>query len=274
MNSLPLRVFCGVLLAVLLTPAAAKELLIGGSGTDLATMSQLAEAFSQQRPDVDIKVLPSLGSSGGVRAVARGRLHLGLSSRPLKPAELKYPISSHLYARTPLALVTQRDNPASGVTSEQLFAAMSGKHVYWPDGLLLRLVLRPPSDSDTLIVTQAFPQAEAALAKAYDLRGIPVARTDQAAADMLEEVSGSLGFSALAVVLGEQRALKPLHLDGVAPSPENLARGDYPMGKPLYLVLPPDPDEDALRFARFIASTQGQALLRKTGHLPVPFSLD
>lgn len=263
-----------VLLLAALAPASAKELLVGGSGTDLATVRLLAEAFSAERPDLDVRVLKSLGSGGGVKAVAGGRLHLGLTSRPLNAKELKYPISAHLYARTPLVVATRQGNPANDIESRVLFAAMSGEHQYWPDGLLMRLVLRPASDSDTLKLAQTFAPARQALDKAYRLRGVPVAQSDQDAADALESISGSVGLSSLAVIVAERRALKALNLDGVAPTLDNLASGAYPMGKELYLVLPADPDEDALHLARFIGSERGQQLLRKTGHLPVRLELD
>lgn len=268
------RLAWAIALLAALVPASAKQLLIGGSGTDLATMRLLAAAFTAQRPDVNVRVLNSLGSGGGVKAVAGGRLHLGLTSRPLNARELKYPISAHLYARTPLVVATRQDNPASDIESGVLFAAMSGQHQYWPDGLLMRLVLRPKSDSDTLKLVQTFAPAKQALDQAYRLRGVPVAQSDQDAAEALEAIGGSVGLSSLSLIVAERRALKALTLDGVAPSLDNLASGRYPMAKDLYLVLPANPDEDALRLARFIAAESGQQLLRKTGHLPVPLELD
>ncbi len=273
MASVWMRACWLLVLSNILVTANAKEVLIGGSGTDIATMRIMAQSFTAHYPDIEIKVLPSLGSGGGIKAVARGSLHIGISSRALKPKEHKYPVSGHLYARTALVFATQQSNSADAIRSDIIFDVMSGKKHYWPGGELIRLVLRPPTDSDTLLLKQNYVQLDQALAKAYQTRGIPVARTDQDAAKALETIKGSLGTSTLALIMGEGRALKALTLDDVAPTTENLANGSYAMSKELYLVLPEKPDADALKFVHFVNSAQGAQILKETGHLPLPFTL-
>jgi len=257
-----------------LLAANASELMIGGSGTDIATMRIMAQGFMTQHPDITIKVLPSLGSGGGIKALSRGKLHIGLSSRPLKANEQAYPVRAYRYARTPMVLATQASNPANTIQTQVFFAAMMGKKQYWPDGRLIRLVLRPLSDSDSILLLENYPQAKKALNQAYQQRGIPVAATDQKAARALESINGSLGTTTLAVILGEKRNLKALTLDGVEPTPANLANAKYPMSKDLYLILPIKPETDALKFVQYIQSNSGARTLTETGHLPSVFILE
>ena len=50
----------------------AETVKIGGTGFALGVMKMLAESFEKQYPGVKIQVFPSLGSSGGIKAVLQG----------------------------------------------------------------------------------------------------------------------------------------------------------------------------------------------------------
>lgn len=68
------------------------------------------------------------------------------------------------------------------------------------------------------------------------------------------------------MILGEGRALKPVVLDGVAPSPQTIADGSYPMVKAFYFVTRGEPDGLAKRFIAMTRSSEGKAILRRVGH--------
>ncbi len=265
---------CCALLFLTQQPAQADRFLtVGGSGTDLATMRLLADAYAQHEPDTEIRVLDSLGSGGGVRAVAKQRLDIGLTSRPLSAKEKALPVTAWLYAKTPLVFATATHPARQAISTGTLFDVMRGKRQTWPDGTDIRIVLRPPSDSDSKILSSTYPEAVEAQRLAHQTQGIPVAMTDQDTAQMLERFPGSVATSSLALILAEQRPLTALTLDDVAPTAANLAAGRYRMMKPLYLVLHNDSTEHARRFAAFVTSDPIAArILDETGHLRVPVS--
>ncbi len=69
-------------------PAAAEPTLkIGGTGAALGGAQHLLDGLAKQRPEITGIVLPSVGTSGAIKAVAAGALDVGLTSRPLMPAE-------------------------------------------------------------------------------------------------------------------------------------------------------------------------------------------
>ena len=63
-------------------------LRIGGTGMALAAMRQIGDASRRCTRTATVKVLPSLGTGGGLAAVAAGAIDLALAARALNDAEL------------------------------------------------------------------------------------------------------------------------------------------------------------------------------------------
>ncbi len=252
---------------------AETTLRIGGSGTDLATIRQLADIFSATQNNLAIEIPPSLGSSGGVKALQAGKLDIAITSRPLKPKEQTPSIRAFKYAQTPLVFAAARKNPTDGITSTQLKDIYSGKSPYWPDGTVARPILRPKSDSDTLLVEKHLPWMIEPLQQAYQRRGVPIATTDQNSADKIASVPGAIGTSTLSLIIAEQRPLKSLKLNGITPSIESITNGHYSLVKDLYIVISKDSNEVVTKFIKFLTSKEGKNILERTGHKAIHFSL-
>lgn len=242
-------------------------LKLGGTGTDLGAMQLLANAFQKQFPDTTIEIQSSIGSSGGINAVMAGVLDIGISSRPLKDNERQQGMQEWAYAKTPLVFAIDQKSPQTQLTSAEIIGIYAGTMTKWKDGSTVRLILRPETETDTLLLKQYIPGMKAAMEKAYKRRGLPIATTDQDAADNIQKIAGAVGPSTLALILGENRPLKALAFNNVAPSIENIGNGTYPMTKSLYLISGPHPKAAAQRFIDFIRSKEGLAILQRTGHL-------
>lgn len=247
---------------------------IGGSGTDLAAIRLVAGEFMRSHPHIRVDVLPSLGSGGGVRAVAAGKLDIGLTSRPLNARERKMAVRAHRYARTPLVFAVGRGSPLSSVTISQLAAFYSGEQTHLPDGSAVRPILRPQSDSDTLLLRQTYPVFANALDAAYRRSGLPMAVSDQDSAEYLSSVPGAVGTSTLALIRAEKRPIEPLVLDGVTPTQQTLSNGTYPLVKDLFFVLGVRTSPSARAFLRYLGSPEAAAILRDTGHEAVKFDTE
>ncbi|HQT29823.1 MAG TPA: substrate-binding domain-containing protein [Thiobacillus sp.] len=258
-------VFLGLSFASL--PTVADTLKVGGTGSALGTMKILAEAYRASRPDSRIVIVPALGSSGSIKAVAAGVLDIGLSGRPLKPAEREQNLAEREVARTPLVLASMRAH--AGFTLSDIVRVYDGTLQTWPDGSPLRPILRPESDSETALLRAISPEIDRALTAAHARPGVHIAITDQDSADAIEHIPGGLGPSTLALILSEQRKIRALPLNGVAPSVAALRRGSYPYFKPLYLVTPQNPSGPARAFAAFIQTRQGARILSDNGYLPL-----
>jgi phosphate transport system substrate-binding protein len=245
---------------------AAAEIRIGGTGNALGTMRLLGEAFVRQHPEHKVTVLPSIGSSGAIKAVPRGSLDIGLSSRPLTAEEKATGTVDFEYARSPTVLAVSTRTAVKGVTREQLVAIYDGTMARWPDGSLIRPVLRQPGDDNTRQLKSLAPAMEQALAAANRREGLPFAVIDQEAADKIETIPGAIGVTALSLILSEGRALRGLALDGVEPSAANAAAGSYPLVKHFFLITRPEPAPPVRDFVAFLRSPAAREILARTGH--------
>lgn len=258
-----------VLGLVAFSPAASADgLRIGGTGVALGGMSLLAEAFEAAHPDTEIEVLPSLGSSGGVKALLAGAIDLSVSSRALKDAETEKGAIARLYATTPLAVVTSTGTDAAAVTTPDLAKIYAGTLREWPSGEAIRVVLRPESESDTQILRGLSDDMAVAVDDALKRPGLVSATNDQENAETLERLPGSVGVIALGQIATEGRKLKVLELDGIRPTPGATDPRSQRLIKSLYIVSTAQTAPAAEAFVDFVFSPEGRAILAANDHTP------
>ena len=251
-------------LFIVMPVSAEKPIVIGGTGADLATFRLLAEAFKKHQPDSQIKVLPSIGSSGAVRGVSSGRVDIGLMARPLTEQEKRYALTEIHYADTALVYVVAKGHPLENIDTATLKALYRGE----PVAHALKLILRPKLDSDTLLLEDKLPDLIPALTRAFERKGVPVGMTDQSTVDLLLATENAISTSTLSLVISEQRPLQVLSLNGVKPNPGNLSDGSYPLRKKLFMLHDETLTNPERQFVEFVFTAEGKAILRRTGHIP------
>ena len=241
------------------------DLKVGGTGNALGTVRLLAKAFEAARPGVRVVILESIGSSGAIKGTMKGGVDVGLSARPLTQEEMESGIRHVEFARTPTLFAVHSRSSASAASLREIADIYAGRLPRWPDGSLIRPVLRQPGDDNTKQIKALSPDIEQALLLAEQRQGLPFAVTDQEAADKIEGTQGGLGVTTLALIRSESRGLKGLALDGAEPTVENALSGRYPLLKHLYFVLPKAPRPEALDFVAFTASPEGRRILEENG---------
>lgn len=255
-----------LLMAAVAGTALAAEVKIGGSGAPTLALEPVAQAFHKRHPDLRPVMISTLGTRGGMRAVAEGALEVGVASRELSAAEAASGLTQVEFARTPFVFATQAKNRTTRITLEEVVDIYDGKMQTWPDGTKLRLVLRPEGDSDTMVLRSISEELRRASTAAAKRPGMPVAITDADSSESLESIPGAFGTMTLSQILVEKRAIRALVLDGVEPSVKNAMAGRYPLHKRFYLVVREPPSAAARAFVDFVRSPAAQALLSRTGH--------
>jgi phosphate transport system substrate-binding protein len=249
--------------------AAAETLRISGTGGAIGTMRHLGEAYRKLHPDVHIELMPGMGSSGAVKAVLAGRLHIGLCGRPPTEEERARGIVDFPYATTPFVFGVNRFVKKTGITMATAVDIYAGKKTRWEDGSRIRLILRPPMDSDLPVLKNMSREMAAAVDLAMRREGLIVAMTDQDTADAIELTPGGFGATTLALILSEGRGIRALALNGTVPSARTILDGSYPFTKTFCMMTRENPPPAVRRFVEFVRSPKGAAILAKYGQTAV-----
>lgn len=245
------------------------QLLIGGTGASLGGMQLIASAFMEKNPQYKIRILPSLGSGGGIKALADNRIQLAISARPLKEKEKKQNLYAHKYADTPLMIASNEKNDVTNLTTSELVDLYSGKVPNWSNGLPVRIIRRPQTESDVKMLQTISSEMSVTLEAVMKLNNLPIAFNDQENANLLESLPGSIGAITLAQLLSEKRKIKEIRLNGISATVENLANGSFRYLKSFYLILPTQQTPLLKLFTGFILSDEGQQILHENGHLVI-----
>ncbi|HSD59290.1 MAG TPA: substrate-binding domain-containing protein [Burkholderiales bacterium] len=249
---------------------AADAIRVGGNGAGTMLLQRVVPEFVRAHPEAQMNVIGNLGSNGGLKALAAGALDVAVIAKPLGAEERSRGFVEIPLGRSPLVFASTKEHP--GLTLKEVAAIFRGDVTTWPDGSLVRLVLRPKTDSETADLRAMSPEMDGAVSAAFGRPGTVLATTDPEAAEALEKVPGSLGTTSLGVIMMDSRGLRAIRLNGVEPSLKNLESGQYPYSRALYLVIPAKPARGVSELLQFLRSPPGRNLLASLGFLPAESS--
>lgn len=255
-----------VALASLEQASAADAIRVGGTGTAIGALQQVATKFAADTGG-KVVVVPALGSSGSLRALIDGKLELAVIARPLTSDETAAGLRPSLVLRTPYVMATSHRG-AGDLKAADIAKIYAANNPVWPDGTPIRIILRPRSDTDTELLGALFPGMRDAMEAARRRKEVPIAATDQDNADEAEHLTGSLIGATTTQIKTEGRQLHGLSIDGIEPTLANFENGTYPYAKKLYVIVKGDANPGVAGFVAFLRSPTGLALLRDAEVLP------
>jgi phosphate transport system substrate-binding protein len=266
----PIAVVCLFSLLFFTLPSscfAADTIRINGSGNVLDMLKPLIKAYQKTNRSTRIELEKPLGSSGAIKALLAGELDIVAASREIKAEEMRSGAQQREFGRTPLVIVTEKSIPKMNITTKELEDIYSGATLAWQNGKTIRLVLRPREDIDTHILKGLSPGMNSAITASQSRLGMIIAVTDPDAYTAVTNTPGGLGATGLTSLITEKLPLNILSLNGIAPSPENLASGAYPLSKTINFVTGIKTPPEAQKFMRFVFSSQGRVIASKSGVL-------
>jgi phosphate transport system substrate-binding protein len=105
------------------------RVVVAGSSSVTPIMEKVAEAYEALNPNANIEIQMS-DSGAGIKATIDGVCVIGMASRELKPEE-RETIYNYRIAIDGIAVVVNRQNPLTGLTSAQVKDIFTGKTLSW-----------------------------------------------------------------------------------------------------------------------------------------------
>ena len=251
-------------------PAPPAALVFAGSGTNLAITRLLAQAFVRTYPGVAIEVPASIGSTGGIQAAADGSVAMGLVSRSLKEQEKALGLTFRPYARSAIVFGAHPSVSDDGLSFGELLDIYRGARTRWRDGQEIVVLTRQPTDSGIEVLELKIPGFREVYAESQKVKRWITLYTDQEMNQALVKTPHAMGLLDLGIIQSERLAVKPLRINGVAPTAQSVLNGTYPLVKTLAFVYREATLAPAAKaFLDFARSSAAQQLLRAQNYQPV-----
>lgn len=262
----------GMLLAAPAVAQSRTNLQIAGSSTVLPFASIVAEEFGQAFPEFDTPVVASGGSSGGLRQFCAGvgaeTIDIANASRPIKTSEIEACAAAGVtdireirIGYDGIVFASAADGAEFALEPRFVYAAIAAN---LPEGMAQptmwsdidpslpeqRIVMAiPASNHGTREVFEEkviFPGCEAVMGEDTDHEICGQLRQDnvtEIAGDYTETLArlaadtDTMGVFGLSFYEQNTDTLRVATMEGVTPSLETVASGDYPVSRPLFFYV-------------------------------------
>ena len=266
-----LLLLCGMGTALAAAPAAPLDAFKGQKGViDIAggtahipVMKEAARQIMEANPAVRITVAGG-GSGVGVQKVGEGIVQIGNTGRALKPAEVeKYGLVSFPFAIDGVAVAVNPANKVEGLTKAQIKDIFSGKIANWKEvgGADAPISLYVREDGSG--TRETFE--ERALDKGASAAGANVVNSNGAMKTAIGQDPNAIGYVGIGHL---DKSIKGVSVDGMAPSQENAASGQYTVTRLLYMNTKGEPQGITKGFVDYIFTPAGQEIVSKAGYIP------
>lgn len=258
------------------TKTEQRYLTIKGSDTMVHLVSEWAESFMNQHPDVELSVTGG-GSGTGIAGLINGTTDICASSRAINkkeqdlaggrgatPVEFKVALDG-------IAVIVHPENRINALTLKQLEEIFTGRITDWQgvggDALPI-LVFSRESSSGTYVFFQEHVMNR--------LDYTPSARLLPGTSALVQAVAadrGAIGYVGLGYVAEAGDLVKPLAVkagddqEPVAPSDQSVKDASYPVVRPLFLYTNGEPQGTVKEFMDFVLSPQGQTIVESAGYV-------
>ncbi|MHA1821306.1 MAG: PstS family phosphate ABC transporter substrate-binding protein [Promethearchaeota archaeon] len=251
---------------------------INGSTTVQPIMDDIASAWMEINPDVDISVMGT-GSGTGIKSLANASCDLAMSSRPLNQQDLA--LNKDLINWTigfdAIAIIINdftfnalENIDSRGLSLEELEKIYNGTYTNWD-----QIDSSWPSKKITIVGRTAGSGTRDFFYESV-LKG-----SDPWAPDMEEKGSNgeiftfiksndyAIGFCGISFV---KEGVEPININGFQPTPKNVLDKNYPISRSLFLVTNGIPPKGTLtrQLIDFLHSELGQYFVAGEGFIPIP----
>jgi phosphate transport system substrate-binding protein len=231
------------------------ELRIAGSDVGLVAAREAAEAVMAAHPGVRI-TFSLTGAGSGLRRVRLRQADICLYDRdPASASRAGAPLEFVAYGVDPVAVVVNPVNTVGGLSLEQAKQLFGAKIRFWNE------VGGPSFPAMPLYIEASEEEGKP------DTKPGNVSVSSQPAMRFtLARNKETLGYISMRDL---DASLKPVAMEGVAPSLEAFRAGRYRIYRVMHAAVPQQCPPLAKAFLDFLAGPKGQEMLTRAGYLPL-----
>jgi phosphate transport system substrate-binding protein len=247
------------------------KVTLSGSSTVAPLAQVIGQKFESENPGMEIDVQTG-GSSRGVNDATKGLVDIGMASRALAPEEQEN-LSPYTIAWDGIAPIVHRDNPVTELSDSQIRGIYTGEIGNWS-------ALGGP-DAEIVVVNKAEGRSTLKLFLHYfDLKNSQIA-ADVVIGDNqqgIKTVAGNphaIGYVSIGTAEFEASngtSIRLLPMGGVEASTASVSSGQFPLSRPLNLLVKPDLSQASQRFLDYARSAQVADLVKGQFFVPIDYS--
>lgn len=228
--------------------AGSEQIAIDGSSTVFPLAEAAAEGFGQTARGGARVTVGESGTGGGFGKFCRGETQLSNASRPISAEEMATCAAANIqYVEIPIAfdgisVVVHPSNPINGVTMAEL------RRIWAPSAERTVTTWRQANSAWQNTPLQLFGPGTASGTFDFFTEAVNgdggASRTDYTPSEddnvIVQGVvgnPGAMGYFGYAYYEQNRERLKVLSIDGVTPSPETIASGDYALARPMFVYV-------------------------------------
>jgi len=246
------------------------RIVIDGSTGVTPLVAALAKAYGERHPAVTVEIGKGMGTKARIKALAGGSIDIAMASHGLVVDDIvRQGMAVQEIAKVAVVFGVNATVPATGLADNQICDIYSGRLVNWKELGGPDLAVAPRTRPDTEVDAEIVRERVGCLAQLQMPDGVGVMPKSGDMARALSATAGAIGMTTMTVVQQSQARIKPLTLNGIEPSVENVRSGAYRMTRDSFLVTKAKSGPAVARFLEFVRSPEGKRVISANGAVPL-----
>jgi len=247
-------------------------LLIGGCGKGKTSITlagstafqpfaeKLADQYMMSHPNVNLTVQGG-GSEVGIQSANSGAAQIGMADLVTLPPEANA-LTATVVAKDGIAVVVNPKNQILKLTTDQVRDIFNGKITNWKEVGGIDAAITVVSREAGSGTRSSFEQIVKNISLKKDAL---IQDSNGTIRETVANDANSIGYLSHGLV---NEKIKPLKIDEVDCTVEQIVAGNYKLVRPIYLLVKGTMDGEIKNFIDYILSPEGQQTITKNGLLP------
>lgn len=236
---------------------------ISGGTAHIPVMKKAAKQIMHNNSDIRITIAGG-GSGVGAQQVAKGLVDIGNTGRALKPGEASQGLVSFPFAIDGVAVILNPANPVTALSKQQVIDIYAGKITNWKtlggEDRSINVFTRDEASGTRAVFVKKL------LDNNTTINSANVVASNGAMKTAISRDPGAIGYSSVGYI---DAMVSAPTLDGVKPTNEACAAGQYPVVRKLYMNTKGEPTGLTKAFIDFIYSPQAAEYIKASGYIPL-----